>query len=119
MKPHADIKDELEGIADFEPKNASEKLCKKIYGFMIENRGIVGDGIPFFVVSNDLVGKYVGFMKLCVDAKCHPNADFINELSALMIQSYERGELTNGLYHSKPKSFLEPLADVWLGVAPR
>lgn len=118
MKPsQSEQQDFLDAIADFEPKNASEKLCKKIYNFMQDNKDALQlqkSTIPYFVVSNDLVQKYVGFMKLCVDAKTYPKSDFINEISTLMMQSYEPGELSAGLYHSKPTSFILPLVDVWL-----
>lgn len=118
MKPHnTEPRDFMESITDFDPRNAAEKFIKKIYEYMIDNKDKLGNARPYFVVSNDLVTKYAGFMQLCLDYKCHPNANFINEITALLIQSYEPGETTKGLWHSKPKTFVEPLVDVWLSVS--
>ena len=99
----------LTDLVNFEPQNASEKFCKKIYDFMHDYEDKIGDNIPYFICSNDLLTKYVGFMQMCNELQCYPTMEFMGECTNFIMQSYEPGETTKGLYHSQPKSLFESL----------
>lgn len=95
-------------LSDVDSTTPSGKFINAINGFMRHYRdklGLNGDSYPYWFVSNDLVGKYLGFIKLCQEKEVDIKS-VLENITYLFIDTYDEDHTSCGcchLYHSIPK----------------
>lgn len=95
-------------LSDIDGSTAIGKFINAIHGFMRQHReklGLDGDSYPYIFITNDLVSKYLGLIKLCQDKDVDIVPDLEN-ITCLFIDTYDEEHKTCRcckLYHSVSK----------------
>lgn len=95
---------------DIDPNNVTDRFLDMIYSNLVEYRNELGypvgtNEIPGFVCSNDIFGKFSGFISLCKGKNIPLDNEFICKLTDCLIDTYDDKKDCGccSFWHSQPK----------------
>lgn len=100
--------------ADFNMSLATARFLKTLYMIINVCRDEFGfpvgcENIPYLYVSNDLFGKFIHLIKLCMDNEVGIDDENMESLLQNLLDSYQESEEDTGFTHSQPASTVESL----------
>jgi hypothetical protein len=100
--------------ANFDMTKATARYLKTLYVFIDDNRDEFGypegcETIPYLYVSDDLFGKFIHLIKLCMDHEVGIDDENMESLLQNLLDSYDENDGDTGFTHSQPASTVESL----------
>lgn len=102
--------------ADFNMSMATARFLKTLYVFIDDNRDAFGfpigcETIPYLYVTDDLFGKFLHLVKMCMDHEVGIDDENMESLLQNLLDSYQENDGDTGFTHSQPASTVQSLLD--------